>query len=296
MSALFPGSSLYKPGFELIIRQQPLQARLALANEKKRKPVDPPPIVQIRIQETGTHLAEHYLHSPYYFVYCSLHHATEDIPVPMPPSNALAGTLVSSLHRLKDVDDYEGGFFIFGDLSLKVEGKYRLKFTLFEKDDNAVTRLTSTISDQFKVSRPRSFPGMAESTFLSRLFADQGVKLKLRKESRKSIGKRSFAHTQHLSQPPDGFLPMPGNTTGEYAGADQDFGSYEGPVKRQCTSASFSHLDMFNNTQMGEYAQTMPAYPNQPTPTADPQYQTGPPAFYPNDGYQIANDATRRQF
>lgn len=47
----------------------------------------------------------HYLQSPYYFMCCSLYDATEDRPVPVAPSTALAGTLVSSLHRLKDVDN-----------------------------------------------------------------------------------------------------------------------------------------------------------------------------------------------
>lgn len=74
--------------------------------------------------------------------------------MPVPPSTALTGTLVSSLHRLKDVDNtgklglgassrliqsgwadsmgLDGGFFVFGDLSVKIEGDFRLKFTLFE--------------------------------------------------------------------------------------------------------------------------------------------------------------------
>ena len=86
---------------------------------------------------------------------CSLYDASEDQPVPVAPSTALAGTLVSSLHRLKDVDNNgktllwmvfsmaaryadmvdqfsDGAFFVFGDLSVKLEGEYRLKFTLFE--------------------------------------------------------------------------------------------------------------------------------------------------------------------
>lgn len=63
---------------------------------------------------------------------CSLYDALEDRPVPVPPSTALAGTLVSSLHRLKDVDNNDGGFFVFGDLSVKIEGDFRLKFSLFE--------------------------------------------------------------------------------------------------------------------------------------------------------------------
>lgn len=44
--------------------------------------------------------------------------------------------------------------------------------------------LIAEISDKFAVSPPKSFPGMAESTFLSRSFADQGVKLRIRKEPR----------------------------------------------------------------------------------------------------------------
>ena len=99
----------------------------------------------------------HYLQSPYYFMCCSLYDSSDDSPVPVSPSTTLTGTLVSSLHRLKDVDNTgelsrqqtrftssgirrsltddmgaDGGFFVFGDLSIKIEGDFRLKFTLFE--------------------------------------------------------------------------------------------------------------------------------------------------------------------
>ena len=62
--------------------------------------------------------------------------------------SALAGTLVSSLHRLKDVDNSgtfsivitslyvltlaDGGFFVFPDVSVRLEGEFRLRFSLFE--------------------------------------------------------------------------------------------------------------------------------------------------------------------
>lgn len=36
---------------------------------------------------------------------CTLHEAQEDRPVSYSPANSLAGTAVSSLHRLKDVDN-----------------------------------------------------------------------------------------------------------------------------------------------------------------------------------------------
>ena len=81
---------------------------------------------------------------------CSLYDAQEDAPAPISPSTALTGTLVSSLHRLKDIDNSgkelitsqrddlwltfisDGGFFVWGDLSIKIEGDFRLKFKLFE--------------------------------------------------------------------------------------------------------------------------------------------------------------------
>ena len=39
-------------------------------------------------------------------------------------------------------------------------------------------------SDLFPVHAAKSFPGMSESTFLSRSFGDQGVRLRIRKETR----------------------------------------------------------------------------------------------------------------
>lgn len=44
----------------------------------------------------------------------------------------LIGQLVSSLHRLKDLDNSEKGFFVFGDLAVIVTGKFRLRFCVWE--------------------------------------------------------------------------------------------------------------------------------------------------------------------
>ena len=84
---------------------------------------------------------------------CNLWHATEDrSEKPEGDDCALSGTVVSSLHRLKDSDNAgtcsrvvfpdgvvrlinflaDGGFFVFGDVSVKCEGQFRLRFTLFE--------------------------------------------------------------------------------------------------------------------------------------------------------------------
>ena len=43
-----------------------------------------------------------------------------------------AGTITQSPYKLKDEDGSDGGFFIFPDMSIRLEGEFRIKFTLFE--------------------------------------------------------------------------------------------------------------------------------------------------------------------
>lgn len=64
---------------------------------------------------------------PYFFMSVNLLKGGEPPPGSGSSTNvntSLAGTLVSSLHRLKDLDNTDGGFFVFADLSVKVEGTY----------------------------------------------------------------------------------------------------------------------------------------------------------------------------
>ncbi|KAI8142609.1 velvet factor [Fennellomyces sp. T-0311] len=98
--------------------------------------------------------------------------------------SGLAGQTVSSMYKLKDYDNNDGGFFVFGDLSVRIEGQFRLRFTLFEITTQGVISLKSIISDILTVYSTKAFPGMLESTFLSRSFSDQGVRLRIRKEHR----------------------------------------------------------------------------------------------------------------
>lgn len=124
---------------------------------------------------------------------CNLWNGIESKPASTNTNAALAGTLVSSLHRLKDSDNSDGGFFVFGDLSIKMEGLFRLQFNLFEMRKSEVILIKSVISDAFHVHAAKNFPGMSESTFLTRSFSDQGVRLRLRKEPRALLRKRGPA-------------------------------------------------------------------------------------------------------
>jgi hypothetical protein len=110
---------------------------------------------------------------------------------------ALAGTLVSSLHRLKDHDNNDGAFFVFGDLSVKLEGTFRLQFNLYEMRQNECYHIKAILSDPFPVHSTKNFQGMSESTFLTRSFSDQGVRLRLRKEPRTLLRKRGPAHDDY---------------------------------------------------------------------------------------------------
>ncbi|KAL5601029.1 hypothetical protein BROUX41_005858 [Berkeleyomyces rouxiae] len=189
------------------IRQQPQNARVAIGKEKDRKPIDPPPILQLTIaRDKDPH--QHYLQSPYFFMSCALIGADEQ-PLKDIPSTSIVGSLASSLHKLKDTDNSDGGFFIFPDLSVKAEGKFRLRFSLFEFQGAVCSHIAAVTSDVFTVWPAKTFPGMTESTFLTRSFSDQGVRLRLRKDSRASTSrKRSRIH----EYPTLRYVPRPRTT------------------------------------------------------------------------------------
>ncbi|ORY02910.1 hypothetical protein K493DRAFT_207633 [Basidiobolus meristosporus CBS 931.73] len=162
------------------MRQQPRQARLCSSKEKvDRRPIDPPPVVQICTD--GDNGEDEYLQNPNFIVYVSLLSDQEELQEKIPPRR-LAGTLVSSLHKLKDIDQCEKGFFIFPDISVRLEGKFRLRFNLYELISQSAVHLCSVVSDVFTVYSPKLFPGMSESTALSRVFSDQGVRIRIRKD------------------------------------------------------------------------------------------------------------------
>ncbi|KAK9383920.1 velvet factor-domain-containing protein [Kockiozyma suomiensis] len=183
-AAATPRRRLSAHDYRLDLRQQPVRCRATGSSDRAladRKAVDPPPIVQLVVRDGDP--AREWLQSPFFFMCANLCDPVRDQPVPRPPSETLAGTLVSSLHRVRDEDDREGGYFVFGDISVKLEGRFRLQFSLFEMLDSQVEFITSIMTDVFTVYSAKQFPGVLESTALSRQFSDQGVRLRLRKET-----------------------------------------------------------------------------------------------------------------
>ncbi|KAI9102866.1 velvet factor-domain-containing protein [Phlyctochytrium arcticum] len=175
--------------YHLVVRQQPERARACgYADRADRRPLDPPPVAQLHVTDrrTGQVYADT-LHNPYYMCYATLYHATLDHEIlpstspTSPQSHPLNGTVVTSMARLKDENHVDGAYFVFCNLGVKAEGRYRVLFTLFEISGGAVHCRARTLTEPFYVYG-KSFPGMAESTPLCRCFAEQGVRLRVRNE------------------------------------------------------------------------------------------------------------------
>ncbi|KAF3282652.1 hypothetical protein TWF970_001399 [Orbilia oligospora] len=284
-------SRLRSDDYELYIRQGPERARVAGTKEKDRKPVDPPPIIQLKIRDDSDP-QQNYLQSPYYFMCTNLYPATEtpkdNTGASSSYNQALAGTLVSSLHRLKDIDNTDGGFFVFGDLSVKVEGQFRLRFSLFEISSSEVHYIKSITSAPFTVYPMKNFPGMSESTFLSRSFGDQGVRLRIRKEPRTLVRKRAYrppppeayasAQMRRPSSPDSHYIhgyPTP------HPSVDYGYGPYHDAHKRMKMESnppppygSHGREPYGERSPYGEYP------PNHPPPNQT-NYHTGYPNYPP---------------
>nr|CCK35908.1 Velvet 3 [Botrytis cinerea] len=163
-----------------------------MGKEKDRRAVDPPPVVQLLISH-AVDPSERYIINPHFFMKSSLTPVT-DMQAGTSHGALLAGTTVSSCHRLKDPETDEwGAYFVFGDLSAKIEGTYILEFNLFESREDEVIWMGCISSDQFNVYSSKAFPGMMESTTMTKKFQEQGLKLRVRKEPRSLLRKRGPA-------------------------------------------------------------------------------------------------------
>ncbi|KAF9182444.1 hypothetical protein BGZ51_000693 [Haplosporangium sp. Z 767] len=105
----------------------------------------------------------------------------------------LMGSVVVSPVLLNNVEGVPGWYFSFPDLSIRTEGVYTLKFSLMRfgsfdfangEDGHASMLVAEDISDPFTVFSAKKFPGMTESTELSKAFAKQGLKIPIRNDLR----------------------------------------------------------------------------------------------------------------
>lgn len=170
-----------------------------------RRPVDPPPVVELRIFEgegpNRTDITFSYDANFFCFVNLQLARPIAHGRVQQPPQQppVLTGMPVSGMAYLDR--PAEAGYFIFPDLSVRHEGKYCLGFVLYEHTKNAKDQdadlkevdkhengsfdfISEVKSAPFTVFSAKKFPGLAESTILSRTVAEQGCRVRIRRDVR----------------------------------------------------------------------------------------------------------------
>jgi hypothetical protein len=127
-------------------------------------------------------------------------------PVQMPVNAAataqnhtrnLIGMNAVNACRLQDTEKKVGFWFVLQDLSVRTEGSFRLKLSMADigtgDSNNTVVNsgkcpvLASSFSEPFTVYSAKKFPGVIESTPLSKCFASQGIKIPIRKDAPKNM-------------------------------------------------------------------------------------------------------------
>ncbi|KAL8999925.1 MAG: hypothetical protein Q9169_001331 [Polycauliona sp. 2 TL-2023] len=191
--------------YNLTIRQQPINCRACGMGEKDRRLVDPPPIVQLSLNDYDpTSEADvEALKSNFNVLHCSLINSSgkdttlaEDSHNPKIKTRRLTGSMIASQFIGTDPnappssipDARLGCFFIFHDLSCRQTGVYQLRFTLMHIDvgimptgssKNLVVQVID--SDPFEVFTPKDFPGLKPSNALMKDLKRQGASVTIRK-------------------------------------------------------------------------------------------------------------------
>jgi hypothetical protein len=202
----------------LNVIQQPQRARACGSSAKSvshARPVDPPPLLSLLIFElrNGIQTDITFSYDALFFVFASLEvaqvashgrfHLEKNPPIPILTGHPVSGGCY--LDR-----PHEGIFFPFPNLSVKYEGRYRLCFNLYETIKNIEDHertgnepplcpgpAISTVSpsevtnwrleiksDDFLVYMSKKFPGLTESTPLTRILAEQGCRVRVRRDVR----------------------------------------------------------------------------------------------------------------
>jgi hypothetical protein len=265
--------------YKLSVIQQPERARACGSGAKSsadRRPVDPPPVVELRIFADETDITFSY--NANFFLYATLEvarpmaHGRVQPSAPQIP--VLTGMPVSGMAYLDRPT--EAGYFIFPDLSVRHEGLYKLSFNLYEEtkedkdadveptkddkpsatgaSDSAFMWRMEVKSLAFTVFSAKKFPGLAESTGLSRTIAEQGCRVRIRRDVR--MRRRDEKSNRDFEE---------NAAEDEYARA----GRAATPASRE----SYRHRSISNSSEEGRQP-----YPDQQRrPSGD--YQSAP---YPN--------------
>ncbi|KAI9486159.1 MAG: velvet factor-domain-containing protein [Benjaminiella poitrasii] len=184
--------------YRLIVLQNPIRARASGFGEKDRRPIDPPPIIQIVAENSqGEPVEIPTRDSTFFVVQCELYNKerTETRSIVYTPKahtkqpsdhyRNLVGSTVSNAYHLYDPDNKQGVYFIFHNLCVRTEGNYTLKFLFISLAAGEPMTMTTSVQDEvfsepFCVYSAKKFPGLTGSTLLSKCFSKQGIKIPIR--------------------------------------------------------------------------------------------------------------------
>lgn len=205
--------------------------------------MDPPPIVELRIFEGDAMNDITFSYKANFFLFATLEPARPIAQGRVPQTQSafpvLTGMFVSGMAYLDRPEP--AGYFLFPDLSVRHEGRYRLSFNLYEdpkeaKDADAevppnhpsknVSKLQipnapklfvewrlEVKSKPFTVFSAKKFPGLAESTVLSRIVAEQGCRVRIRRDvrmrRREDKGHPEFEDYEEVEYSRAGATPAP---------------------------------------------------------------------------------------
>ncbi|KAI9320526.1 velvet factor-domain-containing protein [Dichotomocladium elegans] len=201
--------------YRLVVVQNPTRARCCGFGEKDKRPINPPPIVQLFIQqpdgsleavsetETVSHFivqcelysVDHHENCNVVFNPASINPAYPNSSAPVmtfeepTPIRNFLGTVTSNAHQLFDLENRLGVFFIFPDLSVRTEGSFCLRFRFIDLSAGdpltmSTQVLSEVFSEPFNAYPAKHFPGMTGTTPLSLCFSRQGIKISVRKGPR----------------------------------------------------------------------------------------------------------------
>lgn len=299
-----------------------------------RRPVDPPPVVELRIFEGNTwQEAEQkditFLYNANFFLYATLEHARiiAHGRVQTPAANqppVLTGMPVSGMAYLDRPS--EAGYFLFPDLSVRHEGRYRLTFNLYEetkedKDKDPDTPDTNIVasgfanatggsfdfrmevkSHDFIVFSAKKFPGLAESTQLSRVVAEQGCRVRIRRDVRMRRRDRTkdsdydhreeeYARRKRTETPEvksnyrarsmSGSVSVDGTSFSAESQRRLSGAEYANAYPQTPTSAG-GHLQFLGNGNAPPYHPQPPSHSRPPSMPPSPSYQTSHGSHFPS--------------
>lgn len=269
-----------------------------------------------------------FMYNADFFLYASLHHAADGHPGRVSPQNGppvLTGMPVSSMILLDRPE--EAGYFIFSDLSVRHEGQYYLNFALMEEvkedrdkdpdeimsDADEITGpeatggrsfcfRTTVTTDVFDVFSAKRFPGLQESTALSRTVAEQGCRVRIRRDVRMRRRPAASKNKGDNAAPNSGQAenvqkarPEPPQHVRDRSRSNENNGQYSAEAQRRQSAMEYpparpsfsgseasvgrphpySHLPSY-----GVHGQSLPPSPSYPPPPAAHGSQFDPRSSY----------------